>query len=883
MKTLYLIDAVNFLFRSYYAIGPMTNQEGASTSALYGFIRSVQKLIKTHQIEHLCCVFDGPDNKKSRREIYTDYKANRQRAPEDLLSQFVWAEEFCTLSGISTLCINGVEADDTLASVALWAKSQSMKVRICSSDKDLMQLIDEDIQMLQPHKGDLLIDAAKVEELLGIRPNQVLDYLAIVGDASDNIPGLSGFGPKTAVALLHKKGTLDEVLKDPTCISGPKKQQILREEKEIALMSRKLATLHTTMDIPKEGTFYALNEPQIDALEVFYQKMNFRMLLKELEESKPLEEEALSYQCIETEEALISLLEALSKETSIALDTETTSLDPMQAKLVGIGLSTKPATGFYIPFNGVLPKKTLRHHLKPFFESLSRGFFGHNLKYDLHVLANEDLFVGKIDFDTLLASHLLHPETRRHNLDALSLEHFNKVKTPLTDLIGKGKNTRCMSEVPIDQVTTYCCEDVDFTVRLKNLFAVPLKEKGLDLLLLDLELPLLRILFKMEREGIYLNTQKLEGLRKELQERIKKEEEKVYLLAGDPFNLNSPKQLSEVLFEKLQLKPPGKKKTQYSTSADVLEELTLHHPIAKHLLTYRMLEKLRSTYVDALPLAVHPQTGRIHCSFSQSGTATGRLSCQNPNLQNIPIKTEEGKSLRTCFEAKPHYQFLSADYSQVELRLLAHFSQDEQLIRAFQENQDIHSATAALVLNIPEEMVTPEMRSQAKAVNFGILYGQGPLSLSKQLHIPLKEASLFIQRYFEQYPKVGAFFESCKQKARDLGYVETLLGRRRPIPEIHNPNPALKAAAERLSVNTPLQGTAADLIKKAMLLIESEINEKQLQAKVLLQIHDELLFEVPEEEIPLLQEIVLRLMKKALPLKVPLEVDIAVGKNWAAC
>ncbi len=893
MDKIYIVDAVNYLFRSYYAIGPMLNDQGQSTSALYGFIRSIQKLMKDFSPEHLIAVFDGPENKKSRQAVYADYKMHRKGAPEDLFPQFDWAYEWCGMAGISTLCIEGVEADDTMAAIAVWAAKKGAKTYLCSSDKDLMQLVSDRIFMLHAHKDNTLVDEAKVKELFGVRPDQMLDYLAIVGDASDNIPGIPGFGPKTATALLEEFGTLDELLAHPEKVKGEKKQEILRVNKSEALMSRELARLDLTVEIPKQVEFYRLKEPDFAELTSFYHRMKFLSLLRDMGTGPPAAQslkkpgkrhaDKRQYHLVDDEEELQILLEKLAKEKEVCIDTETTGLSPMTAELVGIGFCIEPGEAWYVPRNGKLGAKS-DTDLKEFFRKAKCSFYGHNIKYDWHILQNLGIELSKISFDTLIASYLLNPQSRRHNLDELALEKFQKLKIPINDLIGKGKDQISMRDVEIEKVTEYCCEDADYTTKLKELFEEQLKERKLDRLLFDIELPLLPILAKMETNGIYLDVEKLKRLGEFLFRDLELLKKKIFQEVGEEFNLNSPKQLSEILFTKLGMKQPFRKKTEFSTGADVLEALAADYPLARSILEYRGLEKLRSTYVEALPGSVLPKTGRIHCTFSQSVAATGRLSCQDPNLQNIPVRSKEGLAIRACFQPEhPHWSFIGADYSQIELRILAHFSEDPELIRAFRSGQDIHTHTASLVYDIPPAMVTSEMRNLAKVVNFGIIYGQGPFGLSRQLGISMREASEFIQRYFERYPKVSDYLESCKTAARKTGIAITLTGRQRPIPEIDNKNPSIRAAAERLAVNTPLQGTAADLIKMAMIEIDRVMGERNLEGKMILQIHDELIFEVPDNEVPVFEKLVKEKMEHVLKLSVPIEVHLAVGKNWAEC
>ena len=871
----------------------MTNPEGQSTSALFGFIRSVQKLIKDMSAEHFICVFDGPDNKKSRREVYADYKMHRKGAPEDLFPQFEWAAEYCTLAGIPWISVDGVEADDTMATIAVWAKKKGATAYLCSSDKDLMQLVGDHIFMIHAHKENALIDAKKVEELFGVRPDQMLDLLAIMGDSSDNIPGLEGFGPKTAAALLQEFGTLDKLLAHPERVKGEKKQEVLRTQADVAHMSRKLATLDLAVKVPHEESAYALQPPNKEKLADFFHKMGFKSLLREMSaptapaappapKTGKRHTEQHHYTLVNDLASFEALMIALAKHKELSIDTETTSVHPMLAELVGIGFACEPGEAWYVPFNGEIPKATILEALRTLFTHAA--VYGHNLKYDWHVLKNAGVELPHIAFDTMLASYLLRPDRRQHNLDALALEEFKKVKTPIEELIGKGKAQISMSHVPIEKVKDYCCEDVDYTCRLKEHFVDELGHTKLDKLLHEVELPLLPILARMEHTGIYLDSDELHELGRSIKRQIGTVQAKIFKTVGHEFNLNSPKQLSEVLYDKLKLEQPRKKKSEYATSADVLEELAIEHPIAREILEYRTLEKLRSTYIEALPEAIHPKTGRIHCNFNQSVAATGRLSCQDPNLQNIPVRSPEGLAIRACFKPERRgWRFVGADYSQIELRLLAHFSKDPELTKAFRQGDDIHAHTASLIFGVKKEAVTPEMRAQAKTVNFGVLYGQGPFALSRLLSIPHAQASAFIKTYFERYPRVDEYFEECKEQVRKSGFTTTLTGRRRPIPEIHNKNPAIRAGAERLAVNTPLQGTAADLIKMAMIAIDKQLNKHKLKSQMLLQIHDELIFEAPDDEVEELQKLVKKEMEGVLELHIPIEVHIGVGKNWAEC
>ncbi len=886
MEKLYIIDALNVIFRSYYAIGPMTDSHGQSTGALFGFIRTLQKLMRDFSPTHMVVVFDGPDNKAMRTALYEDYKKHRVGMPEDLFPQLELAREFCQKAGLPQLEVPGVEADDTMGSIAQWAGKKNAKVFICTTDKDMCQIVNDKIHLLNVYKDNLHIDPAKVLELHGVRPDQIIDLLALMGDTSDNIPGIAGIGPKTAAKWLQEFGTLDELLAHPEKIPGAKKQQAVIEGKENALISRKLATLHLDVPFPQNESFFFLEEPRVEEIKSFYKQLNFLSLLKEVDASlpPPIDKTPIDYKTIDDETTLHALVEELTQAPTLVIDTETTHLHPLRAQLVGLSFSQKSGQGWYVPMNGQLGKARALALLRPLFISDSIGWIAHNMKYDLHVLKNEGVDLPKIAFDTMVASYLVSPHNPRHNLDQLSLEKFGKVKIPIEQLIGKGQKQISMAEVAIEKVAEYACEDADYTFRLYELFLKELQKHDLTTVMQTIELPLLPVLFKMERRGIHIDLQKIADLSKELHQELDEIRSRIFSFAGMEFNLNSPKQLGEVLFEKLQIKGGKKTATGYSTSADVLENLKDASPIMPLLMQYRLLEKLRSTYVDSLPHEVLPPSNHIHCTFNQSVAATGRLSCQNPNLQNIPIRSLEGRKIRTAFiPSQPSFSLVSADYSQIELRLLAHLSEDPALITAFAQGEDVHAYTASLVFNIPLHQVSDDMRHVAKAVNYGILYGQSAFGLSQQLTISPKEASSFIDTYFQRYGRVKDFLEFCKESVRKLGYALTITGRKRPIPDIHNKNAMIRAAAERLAVNTPLQGAAADLIKLAMIELDQRLEEQKELGSLLLQIHDELILEGPDTSMTALAELTKSCMQSVMKFKVPLVVDISIGKNWGEC
>jgi len=891
MERLFVLDASGYIYRSYFAIKNMTNGKGESTNALFGFVRSLLKLLKDFQPEHFVAVFDGPNNAKARLEIYPQYKAHRAEMPLDLRAQIGWAEEFCSLMGLPTLKIPEVEADDTMGAVTKWAESLGAKVFLCTSDKDMAQLVDEHVFILNTHKDNLILDPKLVEETFGVPPHLIIDLLAMIGDASDNVPGVPGIGPKTAISLLQEFGSLDAILNHPDKLAGKKKEVFLKHADD-ARLSRALVTLNLAVEFPKDQAFFKIRSPSYDDLKAFYSSMNFNSLIRELQQDIPTEASQTlpdpikrDYQLIEDKESLEHLIGFLSTQKEVCFDTETTHYLPLECELVGIGFGVEAGKAWYVPVNGSLAQDYVLNALKPLFENPKIGFFGHNVKFDFQVLQNYGIRVAKLSFDTILASYILNAHQRQHSLDFLITEYFpNSKKITISELIGKGKSAITMREVPIAQVAEYCCEDVDFTVRLKSILELELEERKLNKVYRDIELPLVKVLAKMERHGIYVDLPVLERMGIEVNEQLRDLEKDIYTMSGEQFNLNSPKQLSEILFTKMQIKPPKKTATGLSTNADVLEFLQKDYPIAGKILEYRTLEKLRSTYIESLPSMVNPKTKRIHCTFNQSVAATGRLSSQDPNLQNIPIRTPAGRKIREAFKPeRSGWSYLSADYSQIELRLLAHLSGDPNLLHAFQNNEDIHLHTASVIFNVPLKEVTKEQRYSAKAVNFGIIYGQQAYGLAQEIGVDVKEAALFIETYFKKYGKVKDYLEMSKEEARRTGKATTITGRERAIPEINNKNFMIRQAAERLATNTPLQGTAADLIKLAMLKIDSLLQKEQSLSYMILQIHDELIFEVPDFEILAMQQLVKEAMQNVFKLKVPLTVDISIGKNWKEC
>lgn len=849
MEKIYVIDAVNYLFRSYFAIRRMTNSEGFVTNALFGFIRSIQKICKDFTPEHIVAVFDGPDNKASRIEIYEDYKGHRESMPEDLWLQLDLAKQFCLDFGIPILEVPGVEADDVMGSVAKIAQKNNSQVFLCSSDKDLCQLVNDRVFIIQTHKDNFLIGAQEVENIYGIKPHQMIDYLAIVGDPSDNIPGIKGFGAKTAQKILQDMGSLQALLDDPQRLNNAKKEQKVRDHEKDALISQKLATIDVDIDIPTHTDFYALKPRQIEKLKELYIRMNFSSLIKDLgfiPDPTQKKSPSLQYQ-VDADISTKECLKRLQTANQIALY--------LFADHLCLGSSK---VGFFtIPLAKVVSLKTL-------FSDTKKQFIGYDIKYTMHKLHEYGIEPTFSNFDVMIGAYLIDPTKNTQSLSDIFLEFLG------VSLDTEQKETLFL-----------CTESLE---KLLSVLQKSLEEKDLTSLMQKIETPLLSVLWDMEQAGIFLDTEKVQELEQTISKEIKTLEKTIYQYAKEPFNINSPKQLNEVLFQDLGLRKWGKKTIHgYSTSSSVLERLVNDHPIIKPLLSYRTLEKLYSTYITKLPAKIDPGTGRIHCTFHQTVTATGRLSCSNPNLQNIPVRTELGKKIRECFSPqKEGWSFLSADYSQIELRILAHLSQDFHLIEIFQNDDDIHKITASHIFQVPKEQVTHEMRFRAKAVIFGIIYGQGAMGLSKGLNISMKDASLFIEMTFNTYPQVKEFIDATKEKALSSGQSVTLMGRKRPLPGVHSKNQQEKAQALRFAVNAPVQGLQADIIKKAMISLQKELLYKKTGFLVL-QIHDELLLECQDTDIKYFKEKLKSHLEEAYPLSVPLKANVSLGKNWGIC
>ena len=877
-RKLFLIDGNSFCYRAYYAIRSLTNSKGQPTNAVYGFVTMMNKIIKDNSPDMVAVAFDlkGPT---FRHKKFEEYKAHRKPMPEDLVSQMPIIKEVVKAYNIPIYGIEGYEADDVLATIARKAEAKDIETFIVTGDKDALQLVGPHIKVYSTNKEGLIYDAKKVKELFGVGPESITDLMALMGDATDNIPGVYGIGEKTAVELMAEFGSLDNLLKNVDKVKGESKKKAIKENEKMAILSKELAVLDTEVPIKVDFKELELKPPDEEKLLELFKALEFKSMIKEFAPKGKL---GSTYELIDSEKRFEKLIEGLKAEKEFAFDFETTSEDPMLASLVGVSFSWEIGKSCYVPMNKDFDPKDVLEALKPVFESDKIKKIGQNIKYEYIVLANYGIKLEGIAFDTMVASYLLNPSKLNHNLEDISIEYLNhRMTTPIEELIGKGKHAITMDKVDVDKVCAYCCEDSDVTLRLKSILAKEISKRDLDNLLYDVEIPLIRVLAVMEISGIGIDKEYLAGLSGEMEKKLNKLTKSIYEIAGEEFNINSPKQLSKILFEKLKLPIIKKTKTGISTDEDVLTRLAAKHELPQVLLEYRELAKLKSTYVDSLPSLINPKTGRVHTSFNQTVTATGRLSSSEPNLQNIPIKTEEGRKIRKAFIPKSRDNMLiSADYSQIELRVLAHLSGDKNLAKAFKEGLDIHAFTASLVFGIEEKDVTTEMRNMAKTVNFGIIYGMSPYGLSQSLKIEVDKAKEFIDAYFERYPDVKQYLEGLIEEAREKGFVTTILGRRRYIPEINSQDVRLRQFAERTALNTPIQGSAADIIKVSMISIEERLEKKGLDSKMVLQVHDELVFDVVKSECGEIYKIVKDGMENVIKLKVPVEAHIEAGKNW---
>ena len=937
-KRLFLLDAYALIFRGYYAFikNPRVNSKGMDTSAIMGFMNSLMDVIKREKPDHLAVAFDkgGSDY---RFEMYQEYKAHRDETPEAIKIAVPYIQELLRAMHIPIIEKAGFEADDLIGTLAKQAEKEGFKVFMVTPDKDFAQLVSENIFMYKPARMGNDIEIWGIPEVLTKfeieRPDQVIDFLGMMGDAADNIPGLPGVGEKTAKKFLAEYGTLENLLANTHQLKGAMKDKI-EANKELGILSKKLATILLDCPVTFDADDYELSKPDVVKTDALFQELEFRQMKAQFDKlynSPPtpegeadeeivkkvtskktnddqfdlfgfydndsdeksslreglggLENTTHFYQIIQGDLPVKLLLQNLLKQTSVCFDTETTGIDALNAELVGMSFSFEKGKGFYVPFpENKEEAQILIEKFRPFFENETIEKIGQNIKYDLKILSNYDIQVkGKL-FDTMIAHYLINPDMR-HNMDILSETYLKYAPKSIKTLIGKkGKNQLSMRDVPMEDIKEYATEDADITFQLKEHFQPILEKVGTKKLFDEIEIPLVPVLADMEKEGIRLDVEFLKSMSVDMQKEIDAFEQQIYETAGEKFNLASPKQLGDILFDKLKIGGAKQKKTktgQYATGEEVLSYLANEHQIVRDILEWRQMVKLQSTYIDALPNQVDKKTGRVHTDYMQTVAATGRLSSTNPNLQNIPIRTEKGRLIRKAFIARDeNYTLLSADYSQIELRIIAALCGEENMIKAFQNHEDIHKSTAAKVFNVPLYEVTKEQRSHAKTVNFGIIYGVSAFGLSNQTNLSRKESAELIEAYYETYPKLKSFMTSQVDFARENGYVETISGRRRYLKDINSANAIVRGGAERNAVNAPIQGSAADIIKIAMINIHKKLTTENWKSKMLLQVHDELVFDVHNSELEKIQPMIKHEMENAFKMAVPLDVEIGLGKNW---
>lgn len=884
----FVLDGYSLIYRSYFALmnTPLYNPQGENTGAAFGFFRTLFSFFQQYDPRYFAVAMDSL-TPTFRHEKYAEYKATRDKTPEELHAQVPLIEEILNALGIKQIRHDGVEADDIMATFAAYCREEGRPCFIMSGDKDLMQLVEGPVKMLLSEKGSYVeLGREEVYKKFGIYPEQVLDYLSLIGDQSDNIPGVKGIGPKTAVTLLTKYNDLDGIYENLEQLPAGQKKK-LEENRENAYLSRELIVLKR--DVPIETTVESCKLEKLDAEAAvpLFLAQGMNSIVKELgweetihEARETVKDLKQDYTLVLDEEEFNRLLESVRQAGLFAFDCETDSLDPLAAIPVGFSVSTEPGRGCYIPVKapgaGCLPEDTVRRGLKSILTDNRLKCVGQNLKYDYHVCLGWGIEITNIHFDTMVAAWLLE-SSGTFGMDGLAERYLNYRTIHFDEVVEKGKT---FDTVTLDRALVYAAEDADITLRLYRCFEEQIRKRGMEKLLYEMEIPLIPILAAMEREGIGIEYKVLEEYSRELEEKLGAIEEEIFGLCGEVFNINSTKQLQVILFEKRKLQPIKKTKTGFSTDNFVLEELAKEDRVPELVLRHRGLSKLKSTYVDTLPKLVRPETGRIHTNYLQTGTATGRLASRDPNLQNIPIKTEEGRKIRSAFVSRPGCAFISADYSQIELAVLAHLSEDPELCEAFIKGEDIHRRTAGLIFDLPPEDVQPEQRRIAKVINFGIMYGMSGFRLSRELGIPRRRADEFIEAYFIKYSRIRDFIDNITAEAEKTGYARTMFGRTRFIPGINSKNRTEKLAAERAAVNTPIQGTAADIVKLAMLAIHDRLPLLHPEAKLLLQVHDELIFEAPSETAGEAEELIRRVMEAVVELRVPLRVGIETGTSW---
>ena len=895
MQSLFLVDGSSYFYRAYFGLRGLATSAGFPTNAVFVFANMLLRISRQHEPDYLAVVFDAP-GKTFRDDLYKDYKATREPMPEDLSKQVPVIKRLPELFAIPAIEIQGVEADDVIGTLAKRALARGTDVVILTGDKDFMQLVTKNKGDAGP--GILLYDDMKerwtgidqVIEKFGVPPERVIDVQGLMGDSTDNIPGVHGIGEKTAAKLIQAHGSIDELYRNLEKVEK-RWQPLLERDRAGAELSRRLATIKTDVPLPLKVEDLKVGSPDKEKLVALFREMEFTKLISQLGEPAPAERRTLSYEkyrAVMTEKELAGVVAELRGARRISLDLETTSSDPMRATIVGITVCVKEGESRYIPVGHTylgaprqLPLPSVLDALAPLITDPARRIVGQNIKYDALVLSRHGVEIGPIEFDTMVASYLIDPDKGPHNLASICREQLGHDMVTYEDVVGRGAKQTTFDQVPVDTARDYSGEDADVVFRLVPILGERLVKDGLADLMRDMEIPLIGVLLDMERTGVRIEPAVLRKLSQEFAARMKAAMDEVHRLAGETFNLDSPKQLQRILFDKLGLKSGRKTKTGLSTDVAVLEKLTADHPMPGKLLEYRQLSKLRGTYVDALTAMIHPETGRVHTSYNQAVAATGRLSSSDPNLQNIPIRSPEGRLIRTAFVPDLGCVYLSADYSQIELRVLAHLSGDPRLGQAFREDLDIHRATAAEVFEVDPEKVTDDQRRKAKEINFGLLYGMGAGGLAQRLRLDLKTARAFIDRYFARYARVKGYLEGTLEAGRRTGYVTTALGRRRYVRGLNSKNAMERSPAERIAVNAPIQGTAADIMKLAMIAVWRRLRSENRATRMILQVHDELVLEAPEKEAEAATALLREEMERAFPLAVPLKVSLSRGRSWA--
>ena len=881
-KHLYILDASSYVFRAYHAIGLLTNSKGFPTNAIFGFINMFNKFIMETKPEYFVAVFDS-GGKSFRNEIYDDYKANRGEAPEDISLQFPKIIEYLKLRGICVMSQENFEADDIIGSLSKKFQAKN-KITIISGDKDFTQLINKKTIMLDTMKNRVT-DDKEVLSKYGLKPEQMIDYFSLVGDSIDNIPGVRGIGPKTAQSLIDKFKTLDNLYKNIKKIDKERIKNLLEENKELAYISKELVTINTNLEITDDFNQFKISSSNNQQLNNFFKELEFDSMIDDDFTQSDLRD--TKYSIVNNKKDFIRLKKSLSRIKEFSLDLETTSINALDAEIVGIAISYNSEEGFYIPLShetdiDQLDLNYVLENLKEILESSKIKKIGQNLKYEILVFKNYSINLGGIYFDTMVASHFLDSSLQSYSLDNLSRRFLDHKMLSYKDITKIEKKEISFKQVPVDVAMNYACEDSDITYKLYCIFKDKLLDKDLLVQFHKNEMPFVSVLANLESNGVFIDSKKLNDISAKFEKKINKIEKTIYKSIGYEFNINSTLQLRDILFDKLKLKPFKKtKKGEFSTDSESLQSIENQHSIVKELLAYRFYSKLKSTYLDSLPELINVNSNRVHTSYNQTGTSTGRLSSSNPNLQNIPIKTDEGKQIRESFSSpKDDSVIISADYSQIELRLLAHFSGDPTMLKSYKNNEDIHLNTASEIFEVPINKITSQQRSLAKTINFGIIYGIGPKRLSLQIDSDIKTAKEYIEKYFSRYSRVKNYFEDTISFTRENGYIETILNRKRYLKDINSKNFILRSANERAAINTPIQGSAADVIKLAMININQD-KELKNYAKLVIQVHDELVFECKKDKVEYVSKKVKNYMENSIKIKVPLKVDINKGQSWS--